>query len=626
MPKLRKRLYELGRFWLVPPDEKYWDYGISWNDKSARQTRRVGTERTDFEAAKIAIHKHALEHGDGSHQDELLLVTLQRYYLSYAKDIPAAKNVTVTIKFVTEHIAGTMVSEFLADVQRDFVRKLREHGLADNTIARHFTDIFSALGYAVQFNHLSKFPARLAKRFWGERTQPRSRKSIDATKRALTMEEWGRIFDVCARGGEDGVRMRYLILQLGTIGRPSAVIEVTGQQIDLVNGILDLNPPGREQNKKRRPKIPICETFAKWLTAWNVPGEQHCLLHRAKPIATRNFIRKVIREAKVPNCNPYTFRHSISSWLAWRGVSKWERKKAMGHAKIDGGSTDTYTHFDPTYLRSVAVALEELFQAIAPHTRFNLLRTVIEDQGAPEALWAGIPRALFGLTSLEIVYEAEKEKAAQEDAGGQAVPASSVRSTGLLGPTHGRADSRPPEASADVARAAATDQPEGHGDPVAHQSRPEAGTLRTTSAPGAVQLRGDRDRGADDATAPSLPCADGVAAIRQSAEGRPLHGSQDPDHSRRERARDSVLRHEDTGVEGTQVVAATGPDGEAARSGKAREVPQVSEVAKVAQGLALPTFSLSFRSGEGPGAWRLRGKVLESSLSINHLQTGPTSF
>lgn len=397
MPKQHKRLYTIGEFWLVPPDEKYPDFGISWYDKRARQTRRLGTERTDLEAAKTVINKHALERGDGSHQDELLLVSLQRYYLSYAINLAAAKNVRVTIQFVTEHSGDTLVSAFQADKQKEFVTKLREHGLSDDTIARHLTDIFAALSYAQQFNHLPEkiIPARLSKRFWGERTQPRTRQSALATKRALTMEEWGRIFDVAARNGEDGVRIKYLIAQLGTIGRCSAVIEVTGQQIDLTNGIVDLNPPGREQNKKRRPKVPICETFAKWLTHWNVPADQHLMMHRGQPIATRNFIRKVIREAKIPNCNPYTFRHSISSWLAWRGVSKWERKKAMGHAKIDGGSTDTYTHYDPTYLRAVAVALEELFQAIAPHTRFNLLRKVIEDQGAPETLWQGVPQAIL---------------------------------------------------------------------------------------------------------------------------------------------------------------------------------------------------------------------------------------
>ncbi|MDB5369807.1 MAG: hypothetical protein JWP20_1365 [Roseomonas sp.] len=49
----------------------------------------------------------------------------------------------------------------------------------------------------------------------------------------------------------------FLVLLIGTAGRPQAVLELTRFQCDLERGTINLNTPGRVQTKKRRPILPM---------------------------------------------------------------------------------------------------------------------------------------------------------------------------------------------------------------------------------------------------------------------------------------------------------------------------------------------------------------------------------
>jgi integrase len=393
----RARLYTVGEFYLVQPgepkhDPPYRDYGICWNDKAARQTRRLGTGETDFEQAKDALKEHALKHGDGEHKDELILQSLERYYLAYACDLASAENVKNTIEYVARFWADKMVSQLDATAQKYFTTKLRGLGIADATIVRHLGVISPAISYAIQFKHLPKRLAfvYLEKRHWGARTHLVKRKSIAASKRGLSPEEWGRLFDSAMVLGRHYVR--YLICAIATHGRPTAITELTGRQVNLEYRTVDLNQPGRVQSKKHRPVLPLAPTFAKWLVAWAVaPDERIITTQSGRPMRRHRFVERLIAHAQMPDCNPYTFRHAIASYLAGSGIDKWERKRFLGHTVVDGGPTDDYTHYDPRYLRHAAEAIECLFEAIAPHTAFNLLQVVLDDQGDPELLWNSQP-------------------------------------------------------------------------------------------------------------------------------------------------------------------------------------------------------------------------------------------
>ena len=50
-----------------------------------------------------------------------------------------------------------------------------------------------------------------------------------------------------------------------TLARPEAILELKLFQVNLDDRLITLNPPGREQTKKRRPTLPITDTLFPWL-------------------------------------------------------------------------------------------------------------------------------------------------------------------------------------------------------------------------------------------------------------------------------------------------------------------------------------------------------------------------
>lgn len=403
MSESKPKRREVGIFFLKPPDPpggKYATYGICWVEKVGehRQTRRLSTgERTDEEAAWRKLQIHALENSEkqtAKPTDQPIAQILAWHWLNYGQNLASWETVELARDAALQCWGIAMVSELDASKQLQFIKSLRDRGVGDNTIKRWITLIWTAMNTAVSCNQLSQavVPKRLRYGLWGQRTQPVRLRSAKASKRALELREWARLFDAASA---QPYRLRFLILQMGTGGRTAAVARLSRQQVDFDHGIVDLNPPGREQNKKYHPKIPASEVLLRHLTRWGEEAEHkgHYLYRYHHPLATFNFIRKTIKEAGIPDCTPYTLRHSVASWLAdceaTHGVGRRERKMFLGHMRPDGGSTDDYTHYNPKYLRNAARAIDALFAAVAPLTKVDLLLHQYEDQPLPEAAWLG---------------------------------------------------------------------------------------------------------------------------------------------------------------------------------------------------------------------------------------------
>ena len=389
-----------GKFRLLPPYGKFTAYRIEWYDPESRQTVGVSTRSTDLQDAQEIFARHALEHSQARgnpnlRKDEPVAQALSRYYLQYANKLASWKFARYAMKEANEIWKETLVSQIDAAKQRRFVEYFRNKGVSDSTLIRAMDVVFAAIRHSADEGHLAKdlIPLRLSQKKWPPRTQPRRRASIGASKRELTLEEWALLYDHCVdwdafdagQLSDPGNGFRYLILATGTGGRPEAISDVTSHQINAQHDLLDLNPPGRQQNNKYRPLIPMAPTLAAWVKAWStVTPQGHYLGYRGLPIEpTSEFFRRYIRLAKISHCTPYTLRHSIFSWLAHHGVDRWERKRFMGHKRPDQGSTDDYTHYDPKYLRNAANCIQQLFEAIAPLTRANILRRTYEDQPVP---------------------------------------------------------------------------------------------------------------------------------------------------------------------------------------------------------------------------------------------------
>src|SRR5690625_2498800 len=137
----------------------------------------------------------------------------------------------------------------------------------------------------------------------------------------------------------------YLIIALNTLARPSVPLEITPAMVDLRNRIIDLLPPGRKQNKKRRPKLPITNTLLPWLQ-W-CDGETFVHYH-GKRIANNKKAFAAMCERAGVQCTRYDLRHTMATEMRRRGVPHWETEGWLGHRMKS--TSERYAVFSPDYM------------------------------------------------------------------------------------------------------------------------------------------------------------------------------------------------------------------------------------------------------------------------------------
>jgi integrase len=82
-------------------------------------------------------------------------------------------------------------------------------------------------------------------------TRDKERRHVQPKGRPLKLDELAALLD--APMPEH--LFLFCLLALSTLSRPAALLELTPEQYDQEDGIVDLNPPGREQTKKHRPMV-----------------------------------------------------------------------------------------------------------------------------------------------------------------------------------------------------------------------------------------------------------------------------------------------------------------------------------------------------------------------------------
>jgi hypothetical protein len=155
----------------------------------------------------------------------------------------------------------------------------------------------------------------------------------------------------------------FLLLLTGTAARPKAVLELTRFQCDIERRLINLNPPGRTQTKKRRPVVPMCDALAAWIaTAPAGPLVQY----RGKPVLKLNATWRAMRQRAElgPDVVPYSVRHTIATEMRARGVLELEIAGFLGHSMPNFRTTGRYAKYAPDYLGKAASAVQEVLNEI----------------------------------------------------------------------------------------------------------------------------------------------------------------------------------------------------------------------------------------------------------------------
>ena len=327
-------------------------------DRESGQTRASSLGTGDFEEAKSRLIAYVHEHGkidtDKAHELALWEI-LQRYEYQHARHLPtrAGKATLMHNIAVMREFAGDVpVAEFKLAKQEEIVRRMKARGWSDGYVKRIFTTTYAALRRAYRNEEIDRIPAKLPL------------PSGAARRYFATPLELARLWDALT---EPHLKM-FFILSLSTGARPGALLELSRFQCDFERGLINLDPPDRARNKKRRPTVPMT-AFAR---AWIVGAEEGRLISykgRAVTDVKAAWRRARLRVGLSAGLSPVALRHTVASWLRSQGVDKW-RVEALGG--WSDTTADAYAKYDPTYFGPVVSALERLFEEIEKEAKSSL--------------------------------------------------------------------------------------------------------------------------------------------------------------------------------------------------------------------------------------------------------------
>lgn len=171
---------------------------------------------------------------------------------------------------------------------------------------------------------------------------------------------------------------RYVIAALNTIARPEAITDLSVKlQVNFDRGLIELNPPGRPQNKKQRPVIRLTDNFRGWLLYWN---RDKPIVYYGEPVTAVNVktLQSAAKRAGVTDWqkfNRYTLRHYMATRIKRvKGIStdREERAEWIGHGDIEHRQTRWYETMDPEYLDNVRRAIDAVMLQLHAMTKRSL--------------------------------------------------------------------------------------------------------------------------------------------------------------------------------------------------------------------------------------------------------------
>jgi integrase len=333
----KDQLGEIGGYWLSK-QRRSPIWCRTWFDRRTRQTCRASLGVEDFEEAKLALARWVTLNARREQQEAthaLLADVFVRYDQQHARHTRGASVQKRNLVLILERLpAGLSVAELTLEQQHRVVARMQAEGYSAGTIKRAWGIAKAAVGWAwrngeldrpVPFLRLPEGPGR---------------------ERILQIDELAHLWD---SDMPEHIRM-FLLLELGTAGRPEALLQLTRFQCDLSAGTINLNPPGREQTKKRRPIVPMADWVRPWIEA---APDGHLVAYYGRPVEKVAKAFRTLREAAGlgDDVTAYTLRHR-------RDPTHDARRSRVGNSRSVRSSRPQHAHHWAVYSRCPRVSRE----------------------------------------------------------------------------------------------------------------------------------------------------------------------------------------------------------------------------------------------------------------------------
>jgi len=183
---------------------------------------------------------------------------------------------------------------------------------------------------------------------------------------------------------------RWLLIQTLTGGRPQTAVDLSPSSFNREVGVIDLNTPGRAQNKKFRSKVKACRALRILLIRWEKMGlgrEGRYCSYTMEGIKSAH--QRLACDTGVP-VSTYSWRQKVTTVLRRARVPEDQVSELLGHRRPNLRTTAGYGDWDPDYQREAAAALDAWFWRIRRLAKAMLLAaTNPYSQDTPKAASTG---------------------------------------------------------------------------------------------------------------------------------------------------------------------------------------------------------------------------------------------
>jgi len=391
MPRPRARpLFELAGQWIAKEHGSANLYRF-WHDAGAARTRRESLGTADLEKAKRKLAEIVVN-GAPKTIDTPLATVLLAYFTERTDKLPSAKVSRQAGRIMLRAWGDTIRTGQINEAkQREFAEWSINQGHSLSYVSRNLTVLAAALSHAkIDVDVIYNENTMRAK--WGLASSAKRMVFIP------TDDELARFLS--ADSFPDNM-FRWCVISLLTACRPEAAIDLAPAQRQRDAGLIDLNPPGRVQNKKYRPTLRAPRALAQWFDKWEREADRVRAIGAGVPMEERycgyasvESVKSAIEriraqpDVNLPRLSSYSFRHKMTTVLRLARIPEDEIAMQIGHRRRDVRTTAGYGEWSPDYLARSAEALDAWFLRLAHNTERPLF-----SQGFPKSIRRRITKA-----------------------------------------------------------------------------------------------------------------------------------------------------------------------------------------------------------------------------------------
>lgn len=353
----------------------------TWFDTRTRQTCRLSLGTTDFHEASVVLANWVVANASANRatpEEVLIESVILSYWENHGKKLISAKTEWYCLSRWVEFWRGRTVADLTPYEQQRFRQWLMTRGIGEGGIDRILSSGRAALKRAFKWQELSEAPHIF---FMQTAIDRRARKPMG---RPITPKELAQMLDAT----RSRHMLVYLIIAANTLARPGAVLDLRRSQFDEMHKLLDLNPPGRRQNKKFRPIIPVSKTLLPWLSV-DRPAQARYVAHRSEPIQSISYLWHIAREAAGldDSLSPYSMRHGMARELRKRRVPTEQISYILGHLpKGSAATTSIYAPYEPDFCAEAVTAIDDIMDEVRSHLKLVNIDQPVLDSATIAAL------------------------------------------------------------------------------------------------------------------------------------------------------------------------------------------------------------------------------------------------